>query len=149
MEKSTFSTYFLVSPSKARKNGTAPINLIITLNGRRVSLSTHMFVSPRDWDSTRQRVRGTNESAKSTNAILKQILNRLYKKEAELLERGYVLTSDLLRDAFLEKVDAIQSKTLVQTYQEFLDNLKTQVGVTTSDDTYLTGLLTVLSQIRK
>lgn len=136
MEKSTFSIYFLVSPSKARKNGKAPINLIIRLNGQRASLSTHLFVSPKEWDSTRQRVKGTNESARAANDVLKQILNRLYKKEAELLERGYVLTADLLRDAFLEKVDAIQSKTLVQTYQEFLDNLKTQVGVTISDDTY-------------
>ena len=136
MEKSTFSTYFLVSPSKARKNGKTPINLIIRLNGQRVSLSTHLFVSPKEWDTTRQRVKGTNESAKVTNAVLKQILNRLYKKEAELLERGYVLTADLLRDAFLDKVDAIQSKTLVQTYQEFLDNLKQEVGIKTSDDTY-------------
>ena len=88
-------------------------------------LSTHLFVSPKEWDSTRQRVKGTNESAKITNAILKQILNRLYKKEAELLERGYVLTADLLRDAFLEKVDAIQSKILVQTYQEFRIKCKT------------------------
>lgn len=136
MEKSTFSTYFLVSPSKARKNGKTPINLIIRLNGQRASLSTHLFVSPKEWDSTRQRVKGTNESAKAINAVLKQILNRLYKKEAELLERGYVLTADLLRDAFLDKVDAIQSKTLVQTYQEFLDNLKQEVGIKTSDDTY-------------
>lgn len=136
MEKSTFSTYFLVSPSKARKNGQTPINLIIRLNGQRASLSTHLFVSPKEWDSTRQRVKGTNESAKAINAVLKQILNRLYKKEAELLERGYVLTADLLRDAFLDKVDAIQSKTLVQTYQEFLDNLKQEVGIKTSDDTY-------------
>lgn len=136
MEKSTFSTYFLVSPSKVRKNGKAPINLIISLNGQRASISTHKFVSPDEWDATRQRVRGNNETARAINEVLKQTINKLYKKEAELLERGFVITADILRDAYLEKVESIQAKTLLQTYQNFLDNLQQEVNVKISDDTY-------------
>lgn len=95
-----------------RKNGTAPINATITLNGNRASFSSNKKVNPSDWDATRQRVKGTNENAKLINESLLQIKNKIYKKEVELLERGYILTADLLRDAYQDKIDAIQTKTL-------------------------------------
>lgn len=136
MEKTTLAANFWVSPSKARKNGLAPINLTITLNGQRANCSTHKFVNPKDWDQTRQRVKGTNETANAINDVLMQIKNKLYKKEAELLEKGFVLTADLIRDALQEKIESMQSKTLVQTYQDFLDDLQLEVGVKISDDTF-------------
>ena len=123
MERHTYTINFWVSPSNARKNGTAPINATITLNGNRASFSSNKKVNPSDWDATRQRVKGTNETAKLINESLLQIKNKIYKKEVELLERGYILTADLLRDAYQDKIDAIQTKTLNQIYQEFLDSL--------------------------
>ena len=75
------------------------------------------MIAPNDWDTTRQRVKGTNETAKLINEALLQIKNKIYKKELELLERGYILTADLLRDAYQDKIDAIQTKTLNQIYQ--------------------------------
>ena len=114
MERHTYTINFWVSPSNARKNGTAPINATITLNGNRASFSSNKKVNPSDWDATRQRVKGTNETAKLINESLLQIKNKIYKKEVELLERGYILTADLLRDAYQDKIDAIQTKTLNQ-----------------------------------
>ena len=136
MERRTYAINFWVSPSKARKNGKAPINITITLNGQRASLSSNKMIAPNDWDTTRQRVKGTNETAKLINESLLQIKNKIYKKEVELLERGYILTADLLRDAYQDKIDAIQTKTLNQIYQEFLDSLNKVVGKGTSEATY-------------
>ena len=114
MERHTYTINFWVSPSKARKNGKAPINITITLNGQRASFSSNKMIAPNDWDATRQRVKGTNETAKLINESLLLIKNKIYKKEVELLERGYILTADLLRDAYQDKIDAIQTKTLNQ-----------------------------------
>lgn len=136
MERHTYTINFWVSPSNARKNGTAPINVTITLNGQRASFSSNKKVNPNDWDATRQRVKGTNETAKLINESLLLIKNKIYKKEVELLERGYILTADLLRDAYQDKIDAIQTKTLNQIYQEFLDSLIKVVGKGTSEATY-------------
>ena len=71
-----------------RKNGLAPINATITLNGERSSFSTGKYVRPEEWDNSRQRVKGTSVTAKSINETLLQIRNKIYRKEAELMERG-------------------------------------------------------------
>ena len=70
MEKQTFTTNFWVSPSKTRKNGEAPIMTTLTLNGERASFSTHKNVLPTEWDSKRQRVKGTNGKARLINEYL-------------------------------------------------------------------------------
>ena len=87
MERHTFTTKFWVSPSKIRKNGLAPINATITLNGQRASFSTGKFIFPEDWDNAKQRVKGTSDTAKSINETLLQIRNKIYRKEAELRRR--------------------------------------------------------------
>ena len=136
MEKQTFTTNFWVSPSKTRKNGKAPINMTITLNGERASFSTHKMVAPVNWDSVRQRVKGNNEAAKLINEYLEKVKEKLYRTEMELLDRGYILTAEVLRDAYLGKIDKLQKKTLFSVYEEFLADLKPAIGATISDDTY-------------
>ena len=136
MERHTFSINFWISPSRVNKSGVTSINVTITLNGSRTTFSSNKQVSPQDWDAGKQKVRGSNDTAKSINESLRQIRNRIYDKESELLDRGYVLTADLLKDAYLDKIDAIQNKTLCQLYDEYLESLSKAVGTNISDDTY-------------
>ena len=136
MDRHTFSINFWISPSRVNKSGVTSINVTITLNGSRATFSSNKQVSPQDWDAGKQKVRGSNDTAKSINESLRQIRNRIYDKESELLDRGYVLTADLLKDAYLDKIDAIQNKTLCQLYNEYLESLSKAVGTNISDDTY-------------
>lgn len=136
MEKVTFASNFWVAPSKARKNGKAPINMTITLNGERASFSTHKMVLPANWDNVRQRVKGNNEASKLINEYLEKVKEKLNKTELALLDRGYILTAEVIRDAYLGKVDRLQKKTLFSVYEEFLTDLKSAIGATISDDTY-------------
>ena len=136
MERHTFSINFWISPSRVNKSGVTSINVTITLNGSRATFSSNKQVSPQDWDAGKQKVRGSNDTSKSINESLRQIRNRIYDKESELLDRGYVLTADLLKDAYLDKIDAIQNKTLCQLYEEYLESQSKAVGTNISDDTY-------------
>lgn len=136
MERSTLSLNFWVSPSKARKNGKAPINLTVTLNGQRASMSTHKFIKPADWDAKRQRAKGTGDESQAINEYLFQVKTRLIKQEAALLEHGYILTAKLLKDAYQERVPSLQTKTLCQVFEEYLKDMRKQVGVRISDDSF-------------
>lgn len=136
MEKTTFAANFQVCSSKSRKNGRSPINLIITLNGNRASISTHMFIKPENWDSKKQKAKGNSDEAKAINDYLQQVRIKLIKKETELLEHGYIVTANSLRDAYLDKIAAFQSKTLLQLFRDFLDTLTRKVGIKISDATY-------------
>ena len=49
MERSSFSILFATRESKVRKNGKAPIEVTITLNGERSSFSTGKLVIVGNW----------------------------------------------------------------------------------------------------
>ena len=117
MERHTFSINFFVSPAKMNKKGLAPINATITLNGVRASFSTGKFIFPEDWDNAKQRVKGTSDTAKSINETLLQIKNKIYRKEAELMERGYIINASILRDACLDKINALDSCPAERVYE--------------------------------
>lgn len=97
MERNTYSINFGARKTKARKDGTTPIEATITVNGKRANFSTGRKVRLEDWNVAKQRVKGTSEQANLINAYLQQIKNKLAKLELQLLERGYIITATLLR----------------------------------------------------
>lgn len=78
------------------------------MNGERASFSTGKLVNIGRWDKTRQQVKGKDEEAKSLNQFLQAVKNKLYEIESELIERGFVVTAELLRDAYFDKVEALK-----------------------------------------
>ena len=105
MERHTFTVNFWASPSKARKTGLMPIYVTIRMNGERATFTTGKYIHPNDWDEVKQRARGTSDSAQAINNHLLQMRNKIYKKELELMDRGYIINATILRDACLEKVE--------------------------------------------
>jgi len=118
MERSTFSILFGIRESKARKNGLAPIEATITINGERTSFSTGKQVSTVKWDKIKQQVKGKDEEAKSLNAFLKSVKTKLYDKEADLLNKGFIVTANLLKDAYFNKIESIKEKSLLDVFEE-------------------------------
>lgn len=136
MTRSSFSVLFAIRESKARKNGNTPIETTITVNGERASFSTGKLVNIDRWDKTRQQVKGKDEEAKSLNQFLQAVKNKLYEKESELMERGFVVTAELLRDAYFDKVEALKEKTLLTVIREHNEERKMMVGKTVAPATY-------------
>ena len=136
MTRSSFSVLFAIRESKARKNGNAPIETTITVNGERASFSTGKLVNIDRWDKTKQQVKGKDEEAKSLNQFLQAVRNKLYEKESELMERGFVVTAELLRDAYFDKVEALKEKTLLTVIREHNEERKMMVGKTVAPATY-------------
>ena len=138
MTRSSFSVLFSIRESKARKSGNAPIETTITMNGERVSFSTGKLVNIDRWDKTKQQVKGKDDEAKNINHFLQSVKNRLYQKEAELMERGYVVTAELLRDAYLDKIETLKEKTLLNVLHEHNEERKKMVGKGVAPATYWT-----------
>lgn len=136
MERHAFSINFWATPTRKRSDGTIPIHASINLNGERVSFSTGKKVISDDWDSVKQKVKGNNEQAKLVNTYLQQIKNKIAKLELELLERGYIITADLLKDAYFNNVESIQTKTLIQVFEDYLKGLEKIVGNGISKSTF-------------
>jgi integrase/recombinase XerD len=64
---------------KANKQGLAPLSCRLTVNGKRVEISTNIRVAPKDWSGARKKVLGTAgaDVAKRANSYLLQLLNQL------------------------------------------------------------------------
>ncbi len=143
MVRSSFSILFFIRESKARKSGKAPIELMITVNGERCPLSTGKQVPIDKWDKTKQQVKGKDEEAQSLNNYLKAIKAKLYQKEAELLDRGFIITAELLRDAYFDKVESLKEKSLFEVFEGHNKEQEKLVGNGVSKATYWISVYTV------
>ena len=136
MERSSFSILFSIRESKARKNGNTPIEVTITINGERYSFSTGKQIKVTSWDKNRQLVKGKDEEATSLNNYLKSVRAKLYEKEAELLDRGFIITAQLLYDAYFDKVECLKERSLLSVLEEHNTERKAMVGKTVAPATY-------------
>ena len=106
MEKHCSTISFWLK-NRTDKNGKSPITMIIGANGERAEFQTGRKIEPENWDNGKQQAKGKTSEAKLLNAYLNQLRNKVYLKEIELMQRGFLITAKLLRDAVTDKVEAL------------------------------------------
>ena len=143
MVRSSFAILFFIRESRVRKDGTASIEVVLTVNGERCAFSTGKRVKSCNWDKVKQQVKGKDEEAQSLNNYLKAIKAKLYQKEAELLDRGFIITAELLRDAYFDKVESLKEKTLFEVFEEHNREQEKLVDNGVSKATYWISVYTV------
>ena len=136
MVRSSFAILFFIRESRVRKDGTTSIEVVLTVNGERCSFSTGKKVKVTSWDKNKQLVKGKDEEATSLNNYLKSVKAKLYEKEAELLDRGFVITAQLLYDAYFDKVACLKERSLLSVLEEHNAERKAMVGKTVAPATY-------------
>ena len=113
------------------------------MNGERCAFSTGKKVKSCNWDKNKQQVKGKDEEAQSLNNYLKAIKAKLYQKEAELLERGFVITAELLRDAYFDKVESLKEKSLFEVFEEHNQEQEKLIGNGVSKATHWVSVYTI------
>lgn len=143
MVRSSFSILFFIRESRVRKDGTTSIEVLVTVNGERSGFPTGKKVKVTNWDKTKQQVKGKDEEAKSLNNYLKAVKAKLYQKEAELLDKGFVITAKLLCDAYQGKVEFLKEKSLFDVFMEHNREQEKLIGKGVSKATYWVSDYTV------
>ena len=143
MVRSSFSILFFIRESKARKNGNVPIEDMITVNGERNSFSTGKQIAIEKWDKTKQQVKGKDQETQNLNNYLKAIKAKLYQKEAELLERGFIITAQILYDAYFDKVESLKERSLFEVFEEHNQEQEKLVGNGVSKATHWVSVYTI------
>ena len=134
MKRATFSILFFIKKSKLLKNGTAPIYLRITINGKRAEISIKRSINPNLWDTVRNKAKGNSQESKDLNDYLNSVRGQLYTHHQTLQESSKNITSKMLTNAFL----GIGEKqwTLLELFQEHNANMKSLIGKEYSPLTY-------------
>ena len=135
MEKHCSTINFWLK-SRTDKNGKSPITMTIGANGERAEFQTGKKIEPENWDNGKQQAKGKTTEAKLLNTYLSQLRNKVYLKEIELMQRGFLITARLLRDAVVDKVEALNEKTLFQVFSEHNEEQGKLIGKGISKSTH-------------
>ena len=135
MEKHCSTINFWLK-SRTDRNGKSPITMTIGANGERAEFQTGKKIEPENWDNGKQQAKGKTTEAKLLNTYLSQLRNKVYLKEIELMQRGFLITARLLRDAVVDKVEALNEKTLFQVFSEHNEEQGKMIGKGFSKSTH-------------
>lgn len=97
---SSFSILFWVNLSRT-KNGEASLYARITVNGKRAAISLNRKVLITDWDSDRNRAKGTGQKSRILNTYLDETYNQLFQAYQDLKSEHKQITARSIKARFL------------------------------------------------
>lgn len=122
----TFSLLFYVRKSKKLANGTAPIYLRITIDGKAREMTTKRHIEPERWNSEAQKVNGSSEEVKALNAYLKTLEQEVYETQHQLLKDKTIVTTEGLKNKLLGIDERI--KYLLPIFQDHNNKIEALLG---------------------
>jgi len=124
--KTKVSTLFYAKKAKAAANGLIPIYMRITINGKRIELSTNRFVEISKWSTEAGKMKGTSEEARSINNHLDLLKSQIRDAEMELIHKKITITTEIFKSKLLG-VDE-RARMLVPIFQDHNNKIKELVG---------------------
>src|SRR5690606_38240406 len=107
--KHTFTVIFFTRKSRSSQKQLS-IYVRITINGKRSEISLKRVMPVKDWDSNKNRGRGSSQTVRILNAYLDEVYNRLLECHKELLEEDKFISSETIKARYLGEDD--NNKTL-------------------------------------
>ena len=122
----TFNLLFFVKKAKTLTNGTAPIYLRITIDGKQTEIAVKRYILPAKWNNANQNASGNSEEARTLNAYLKTFENQVYEAEHFLIKDKEPITTESLKN----KILGVEEKAhmLIPIFQEHNNQIKTLLG---------------------
>lgn len=124
--KTKVSILFYAKKAKAAANGLVPIYARITINGKRIELSTNRFVEISKWSTEAGKMKGTSEDARSINNHLDLLKSQIRDAEMELIHKKITITTETIKSKLLG-VDE-RARMLVPIFQDHNNKIKELVG---------------------
>lgn len=124
--KTKVSILFYAKKAKASVNGLVPIYTRITINGKRIELSTNRFVETSKWSVEAGKMKGSSEEARSINSHLTLLKTQIIDAQMELIHKKLPVTIESLKSKILG-VDE-RARMLVPIFQDHNNKIKELVG---------------------
>ena len=124
--KTKVSILFYAKRAKASVNGLVPIYTRITINGKRIELSSNRFVEISKWSTEAGKIKGSSEEARSINNHLDLLKSQIRDAEIELIHKKIALTTETIKSKLLG-VDE-RARMLVPIFQDHNNKIKELVG---------------------
>jgi len=132
---STFSVIFFTRKSRSTSNKLS-IYVRITVTGQRSEISLKRTILFKDWDSSKNRGRGSSYKIRVLNTYLDQVYSQLLDCHKQLLEESKIITANAIKARYLGE-DATQ-KTLRDIIRYHNDHMLTVLKYGTMKNYYTT-----------
>lgn len=124
--KTKVSILFYAKKAKIAANGLIPIYTRITVNGKRIELSTNRFVENSKWSTEAGKIKGMSEEARSINNHLDLIKNQIRDAEMELVYKKIPISTETIKNRLLGLDNHVRM--LVPIFQDHNNKIKELVG---------------------
>jgi site-specific recombinase XerD len=100
MQRQTFSVLFYIRKKRILRNGKTTIYARITINNKRVELSTNISIEPDNFNSDKGMVMGYKRENLDTRSFLENLKSQLYSIYKSLKESNEDVTAKMVRDVY-------------------------------------------------
>ena len=142
----TFNLLFFIKKNKIRTNGTAPIYLRITIDGKAAEIAAKRYIDPKKWDNKAHKAVGNSQEAKILNAYLKTFEQQVYDFHYLMLKEEDFVTAESLKSKLLGT--DVTTRMLIPIFQEHNNRMEALLGKEYAKGT-LTRYKTCFSHIKE
>lgn len=122
----TFNLLFFIKKSKIKANGTAPIYLRITIDGKPKEIASKRYIQPDKWDNKLQKASGSSNEIKSLNLYLKTLEQQVYDAHHSIMKDKTAATASSLKSKLQGTEE--RARMLIPIFQEHNNKVETLVG---------------------
>ena len=130
----TFGLLFFVKKAKTIANGTAPIYLRITIDGKVTEIAAKRYILREKWNTRAQKVEGNAEDVKAINAYLKTLEQQIYDVHHQMLKDKATITVESLKQRFYGAEE--RKRTLIPIFEDHNNKIEALLN-----DEYAPGTL--------
>ncbi|KQM75270.1 hypothetical protein ASE74_20855 [Pedobacter sp. Leaf216] len=124
--KTNFSLLFYLKRQKNYQSGPVAIYMRITVNGKRVEITSGRSCEPSQWNTVNGRSSGKKEDSKSLNAYLDDLQFKIHEAHRQLTLHNEEVTAISIRDRFLGKQG--NHHTIIGVFKEHNRKLEILIG---------------------
>ena len=128
MERTTFSVLFFIRRTRLTRNGEAPIQLRVTVNGQRSTTSAKKSIKPEFWDSATGKAIGKDKTSRELNLYLDAVRLHLLRIQRDMEIDGERVTAQSILNKYLG-ADVPDKKKLLETFREHNDKCERLSGI--------------------
>lgn len=111
---------------KKSKDSALTIYLRITINNKRIEISTGRQIDPNSWDTSAQKVKGKSEEVKSLNSYLKSFEQKIFDTRRMMMELGKPFTSESLKNFLTGNEE--KPRKLIEIITQHNNDIKSLIG---------------------
>ena len=134
MLSKTFTLLFYLKKPKNYESGKVPIYMRVSVDGRRIEITTKRECEPEKWKSSAGRQIGQKEEVRSLNAFLDSLQTKVYESQRVLVDSGRPVTADSIKEILTGVT--LRPRMIIEVFSEHNQEMYALIGKDFARSTY-------------